>query len=160
MKPARTATALSLLSELPKNANMGVAPAFVDTSAMPRTRFENESAKSRIVRMSASDVLGMTLDGRYVSSAACEMLSRPTNEMIASDTPSNRFEVVGQCACMLWTSKNGLHAKTKPHTRMSVSLTTSSAATTSLMRDDCFTPRTLMTVRNAVIARTQTKYHA
>src|SRR5215469_2631194 len=154
MKPARTATALS------RYANMGVAPALVCTSVMPSTRLENDSAKSRIVKMSASDVRGMTLDGRYVSSAACEMLSRPTNEMIASDTPSNRFEVVGQCACMLCTSKNGLHANTKPQTRMSVSLTTSSAATTSFIRDDCFTPRTLIVVRNAVIASTHTKYHA
>src|SRR5215469_4789610 len=146
MKPARTATALS------RYANMGVAPALVCTSVMPSTRLENDSAKSRIVKMSASEVRGMTLDGRYVSSAACEMLSSPTNEMIASDTPSKRFEVVGQCACILCTSKSGLQAKTKPQTRMSVSLTTSSAETTSLMRDDCLTPRTLMAVKNAVNA--------
>src|SRR5690242_17560333 len=160
MKPAKTATALSLLTAFPRYANIGVAPVLVGTSAIPKTRFENDSAKSNIVKMSASDVRGMTLEGRYVSSAACDMLSRPTNEMIASDTPRSKFEVVGQCACMLWTSKNGLHANTKPQTKMSVSLTTSSAETISLIRDDCLTPSTLIAVRNAVMTRTHAKYHA
>ncbi len=108
--------------------------------------------------MSAMEVRGTTLDGRYVSSAACEMLSRPTNEMIASDAPSSRLPVVGQWNCIAWMRMAGCHANAKPAMRMSVSLTTSTPAITSLMRDDCRTPMTLSTVRKIVTASTHTKY--
>src|SRR5437879_1829514 len=105
-------------------------------SGVPSTRFENDKAKSNIVRIKADDVLGITLDGRYVSSAACEMLSNPTKDMIASEMPSRRLPDVGQCVCIVWTRIIGFHAKMKPHTKINVSLTTSNAATISLMRDD------------------------
>ncbi len=55
---------------------------------MPSARCEYASAKIRIVKINAMEVLGMIEAGRCVSSAACEIDSRPTNEMIAYEMPS------------------------------------------------------------------------
>ena len=60
------------------------------TAACPSAKFEYASAKIKIVRISEIDVRGMMLAGRCVSWAACEIDSKPTNEMIASDVPSIR----------------------------------------------------------------------
>ena len=57
------------------------------TDACPSARFEYASAKIKIVRINAIDVRGMTEAGRWVSCAACEIDSSPTNETIASDMP-------------------------------------------------------------------------
>src|SRR5581483_5039851 len=53
----------------------------------PRPSVENAMAKMNTVKMSVIDVRGMIVAGRRVSCAACEIDSRPTNEMIASDEP-------------------------------------------------------------------------
>src|SRR5579872_2405492 len=108
--------------------------------------------------MSASEVRGSTVDGLYVSSAACDMLSRPTNEMMASEIPSKRLSVEGQCTRIVRSSISGCQASTKPATSMSVSLTTSMPDTISLTRDEWRTPMTLMVVKNAVTPSTATKY--
>src|SRR6516164_8286448 len=133
---ASSATALSLLSELPKYWKAG----WPWMLGIPSTRFEYANAKMRMVRISATDVRGITLEGRCVSSAACEMLSSPTNEMIASDTPNSRSLGCGQWYFMACTSICGFQASRNPHTKIKVSLTTSTPATSSLSFDDCRTP--------------------
>src|SRR5215470_617044 len=125
---------------------------------MPKTRFEYDKAKMSMVRMRATDVRGMTLDGRCVSSAACEMLSSPTNETIAKETPLSRSFAAGQCACIVCTSIWGCHANRNAQARMNVSVQTSIPATISLMREDWRTPITLIYVRKPATANTQTKY--
>jgi len=72
--------------------------------------------------------------GRCVSWAACEIDSKPTNEMIASDAPSSRCSFDGHANCIVWISRSGLNANRKPKKRIEVSLTTSSAETTPLKR--------------------------
>src|SRR5579872_6095651 len=89
---ASRATALSLFCELPKYWNAGW-PAIC---GIPRTKLEYAKAKIKIVRIRATEVRGMTREGRWVSSAACEMLSRPTKEMIAKETPRSSSFVWGQ----------------------------------------------------------------
>src|SRR6202023_1280790 len=55
---------------------------------IPAARIENAIAKRRTERMRPIDVRGMMVAGRRVSCATCEMDSRPTNEMMASEEPS------------------------------------------------------------------------
>ena len=101
---------------------------------MPSARFEYASAKIRIVRISAIDVRGMIDDGRCVSSAACEIDSRPTNEMIASEIPFIKLNGFGQPVSIECTSSPGSKAKRKPKKRIDVSLTTSRGADEPLKR--------------------------
>src|SRR5580658_6724976 len=96
---------------------------------MPSAKLEYASAKIRIVRISASDVRGMIDDGRCVSSAACEIDSSPTNEMIASEMPFIRLNGLGQPVCIECTSSPGSKANRKPKKRIEVSLMTSAALT-------------------------------
>ena len=74
---------------------------------MPSAKFEYASAKIKIVKISAIEVRGMIEAGRCVSCAACEIDSKPTNEMIASDVPSISWYGVGQWICMVWISSPG-----------------------------------------------------
>src|SRR5579872_918492 len=129
---ASKATALSLLLAFPRNWNAGKPWMF----GMPSTKFEYASAKMRIVRMSAMEVRGMTVEGRCVSSAAWAMLSKPTNEMIASDTPSKSSFVCGQWNRIVWISIWGCHANKNPHTKINTSLQTSMMPTSSFNRED------------------------
>ena len=67
--------------------------AYRDAMASCRVPSSNTRARrSRIVRISAIDVRGMIDEGRCVSSAACAMDSRPTNEMMASEMPFIKLE--------------------------------------------------------------------
>src|SRR5579872_4521441 len=148
--PANNATALSLLAVSPRYWNAGT-PWMFDN---PSTRLEYDSAKIKIVSMSATDVRGITVEGRWVSSAACEMLSSPTKEIMAKETPSSNSLVCGQWACIVCSRSCGCQANKNPHTSITTSLQTSMTATTSLRRDDCRTPMMLSSVKKAVTPST------
>ena len=78
---------------------------------MPSAKLEYDRAKIRIVRIRLIDVRGITLAGRCVSWAACEIDSSPTNEMIASETPFIRLKGVGHAVLIVWASSSGWKAK-------------------------------------------------
>ena len=66
-------------------------------AAVPCPRgLEYANAKMRMVRINPIEVRGITEAGRCVSCAACEIDSKPTKEMMASDTPFISWNHVGQ----------------------------------------------------------------
>ncbi len=81
--------------------------------------------------------------GRCVSWAACEIDSKPTNEMIASDVPSINWYGEGQLNCIVWINSWGWKANKNPRHRMADSLRTSSAETMPLNVVLSRTPTTL-----------------
>ena len=87
IKGIRAATSATGSPSCPLNA---------DGSIIPVARMENESAKIRTLRTSPIVVRGMMVAGRRVSWATCEIDSRPTNEMIASDVPNANCPSVGR----------------------------------------------------------------
>src|SRR6202140_3615969 len=93
-----------------------------------------------MVKMRLIEVRGMTEAGFCVSWAACEIDSRPTNEMIASDVPFIRLNGVGQLTVIVCTKISGRNANRKPKKRIAVSLTTSSPLTISLNAELSRTP--------------------
>ena len=125
---------------------------------MPSARFEYASAKIKIVRIRPIDVRGMIADGRCVSSAACEIDSSPTNEMMASETPCISMNGVGQNTCIECTSRSGLNVNRKPKKRIVVSLTTSSALTIPLNAVLSRTPITLSTAKPTISTSTKIKW--
>ena len=109
-------------------------------------------ANSRTEITRPIDVRGMMVAGRRVSWATCEMVSRPTKAMIASEEPNANWLNDGRSKRNSWETSSGLQTRTNPARTMIVCATMAMVPMISLKLVETLMPRTLSQIKTMMPA--------
>jgi hypothetical protein len=115
-------------------------------------------ANSRTEITRPIDVRGMMVAGRRVSWATCEIVSRPTNAMIARDEPNANWLNDGRSKRNSCDTSSGFHTRTNPASTMTVCATMAIVPMISLKLVETLIPRTLSQIKTTMPANDSTSH--